>query len=75
MLTFSSKIDGIEGQLRSLGGVPGQQQFIDQIQVNEGTPRLLEDMQEAILNYQVRSRPITFPSFDGADKGGRWRSR
>jgi len=55
--TFSSKFEDIEGQLRSLSEKPRLQRFADHAQDDEEVSGLIEDLREAISDYQVRLSP------------------
>ena len=50
----SSKLDVFAGRLRLLSEKPESPQLTDRAQDDEDLFRPLEDLQEAILNYQVR---------------------
>ena len=54
-LTLSSQLRGFEEQLRSRIEEQESQGLVDRAQGDDGVFGLLEDMQEAILSYQVRS--------------------
>ena len=51
-----SKLNAIGEQLRPLCEEQESLRPIDHVQVREDVFRLLEDLREAILSYQVRSR-------------------
>ena len=53
----SSKLDGVGEQLRLLTEKSGLLQLTDCVQDDGDLFRLLDDLQEAILYYQVRSQP------------------
>ena len=53
----SSKLDLVGGQLQLLAEKPGLPQLTDHVQDNDDLFRPLDDLQEAILDYQVRSQP------------------
>ena len=55
VLTTSSELEGIEGQLLSLSVEPGFQCLLNHTQHSEDVSRLLEDLREAIFRYQVCS--------------------
>ena len=50
--------------MRSLYGMPGLERLADNVQDDEDAPRLLEDLQEAILHYQVCLQLVTFLDID-----------
>ena len=60
-----SKLDSIREQLRLFSEKPGLLRPADHAQASEDAFQLLEDTQEAILDYQVRSRPDTLLTVDG----------
>ena len=70
----SSKLDVIGGKLRLLAEKPGLPQLTDHVQDNDDLFRSLDDLQEAILNYQVRSQPQAQHSFN-INEDSRWRNR
>ena len=53
----SSKLDVVGGRLQSLAEKPGLSQLTDHVQDNDDLFRPLDDLQEAIFDYQVRSQP------------------
>ena len=55
MLTHSSEVEGIQKELQSLCGEPGSRPIVDVVQDDLAVLGLLEDLREAILNYQVCS--------------------
>lgn len=44
--------------------MPGLERLADNVQDDEDAPRLLEDLQEAILHYQVCLQLVTFLDID-----------
>jgi len=50
-----SKFEGIEEQLQSLREESALLRFVDNVQVSEGVNGVLEDLQEAVNDYMVRS--------------------
>ena len=54
-----SKLNAIEEQLRPFSEKQESPQSVDHVHVGEDVFELLEDLQEAILNHLVRSRPKT----------------
>ena len=50
-----STLKDIEEQLRSLGGKTATLRYFDDAQDGEDVSGLLEDLQEAVNNYMVRS--------------------
>ena len=54
---LSSKLSAIEEQLRLLSGKQGLPWLTDHVQDDGDLLRSLEDLQEAILGYRVRSQP------------------
>ena len=54
-----SNLEAIEEQLRPLSGKQEPPRLDDRVQVSEDVSQLLEDLQEAIFDYQVRSRSQT----------------
>ena len=50
-----SKLEDIEGQLRSLREESALLQLVDNAQNSEDVSGLLEDLQEAVNDYMVRS--------------------
>ena len=60
-----SKLDAIREQLRLFSEKSGLLLPADHVQGREDAFRLLEDIQEVILDYQVRSRPDTLLTVDG----------
>ena len=50
--------------MRSLYGMPGLERLADNVQDDEDAPRLLEDLQEAIVHYQVCLQLVTFLDID-----------
>ena len=70
----SSKLDVIGGQLRSLAEKPGLPQLTDHVQDNDDLFRPLENLQEAILNYKVRSQPQARRLFS-INEDSRWHNR
>ena len=68
----SSKLDVVGGELRLLAEKLGLPRPTDLVQGDNDLFRPLDDLQEAILNYQVRSRPQV--SFN-INEGSRWRNR
>jgi len=50
------KLEGIEEQLRSLHAKSALLRFVDNAQDSEDVSGLLEDLQEAVNDYMVRSR-------------------
>ena len=59
-----SKLDAIRNQLRLFSEKSESLLSADDVQTNEDAFQLLEDIQEAILDYQVRSQPDTLPDVD-----------
>ena len=57
--------------MRPLFEKSGLQQLVEHIQDDEEVSELLEDLQEAISDYNVRLSPRTLLD---ADKDNRWRS-
>ena len=55
ILNPPSKLKGIEEQLRSLYGKSAPLRYLDDVQDSEGVGGLLEDLQEAVNDYMVRS--------------------
>ena len=55
MLKSSSKLKDIEEQIRTLHGKSAFQRLADSVQDNEDVNGLLEDLQEAVNDYMVRS--------------------
>ena len=51
-----SKLENLEEQLQSLRGESALLQLVNNVQGDEDVDRLLEDLQEAIDDYMVRSR-------------------
>ena len=70
----SSKLDLVGGQLQLLAEKPGLPQLTDHVQDNDDLFRPLENLQEAILNYKVRSQPQARRLFS-INGGSRWRNR
>ena len=71
-----SKLNGIEEQLQPFSKNQESPRPVDHAQVGEDLFRLLEDLQEAILDYQVCLRPPRLTPFstltrtvDGAKNG------
>jgi len=56
-LSPSSKLEDIGGKLRSLCAKSNLQRFADHVQDDEDVAGLLEDLREAISDYQVCSLP------------------
>ena len=56
-LNLPRKLQSIEGQLRSLRGKSASLRFLDNAQDGEDVRGLLEDLQEAVNDYMVRSWP------------------
>ena len=54
-LNLHSKLKDIEEQLRSLHEKPVPLRIIDNVQDSEDVTGLLEDLQEAVNDYMVRS--------------------
>ena len=54
-LNSPSKLKDIEGQLRALNEKPVPLRIIDNVQDAEDVSGLLEDLQEAVNDYMVRS--------------------
>ena len=54
-LNLHSKLKDIEEQLRSLHEKPVPLRIIDNVQDGEDVTGLLEDLQEAVNDYMVRS--------------------
>ena len=52
-----SKLDVVGEQLRSLSEKPGLPQLADHVQDDDDLFRSFDDLQEAILDYWVRSQP------------------
>ena len=69
----SSKLDVVGEQLRLLAEKPGFSRLTDHVQDNDDWFRLLDDLQEAILNYQVRSQPRA--RLLDINEDSRWRNR
>ena len=63
-LTLSSQLRRFGEQLWSWFGRQQSQGLAGHVEHNDGAFDLLEDVQEAVLNYQVRSWPATSPSAD-----------
>ena len=59
------KLNAIKEQLRLFLETSGSLLSADVFQASEEAFRLLEDIQEAILDYQVRSRPDILLTVDG----------
>ena len=55
MLTPPSKLEAVEEQLRPLSGKSAPLRYLDNSQDSEDVNGLLEDLQEAVNNYMVRS--------------------
>ena len=55
MLNPPRKLKYIEERLRSLGGKPALLRYLDNVQDGEDAYGLLEDLQEAVNDYMVRS--------------------
>ena len=70
----SSKLDVVGGQLQMLAEKPGLPRPTDLVQGNDELFRPLDDLQEAILNYQVRSQPQARRLFN-INEESRWRNR
>ena len=73
-LPISSKLDVLGEQLRLLAEKPGLPQLIDCVQDDDNLFRSLDDLQEAILDYRVRSQPQPDAVFNINDDS-RWRNR
>ena len=58
-LTLSSQLRRFEEQLQSWFEERESQGQADHVQSDDGALNLLEDTREGILNYQVRSWPVT----------------
>ena len=56
-LNVPRKLQNIERQLRSLRGKSASLRFLDNAQDGEDVRGLLEDLQEAVNDYMVRSWP------------------
>ena len=54
-----SKLNAVEEQLRPFSEEQELPRPVDHVHVGEDVFELLEDLQEAILNHLVRSRPKT----------------
>ena len=54
-LTFPSKLKDIEEQMRMLHGKSALVRLADSVQDSEDVNGLLEDLQEAVNDYMVRS--------------------
>ena len=59
------KLEAIEEQLRLFSEKSGLLLSADNVQASKDAFRLLEDIQEAILDYQVRSRPDALLNVNG----------
>ena len=59
------KLEAIEKQLRLFSEKSGLLLPADHVQASEDAFRLLEDIQEAILDYQVRTQPDTLLTVNG----------
>ena len=71
-----SNLDTIREGLRLFSEKSGLLLSADDIQASEDAFRLLEDIQEAILDYQVRSRPDTLltVNWDSRRRNRHWRT-
>ena len=59
------KLEAVEKQLRLFSEKSGLLLPADHVQASEDAFRILEDVQEAILDYQVRTQPDTLLTVNG----------
>ena len=70
----SSKLGLIGGQLRLLSEKQGLPRLTDCVQDGDDLFRCLDDLQEAIVDYRVRSQPQPDALFN-INEDSRWRNR